>query len=228
MGIGLHATPAFEGVAAMHMRSFDMMKKILNVLPKDKPLRILDVGSRIVDKDELCYRNALPSDLCEYVGMDVEAGLNVDCVLEDLVHWPFPDESFDAVISGQCFEHVEDIHAPFREMGRVLKSGGLAGVIVPWCWDIHRYPKDCWRILPDGMKFLLEQCAGLSNVRTLVLNVPLRLWAAPGDTTIGEYLIRKDESQPEVRLDQFMLEDGGRLGDITIQGDCVGIGVKLT
>lgn len=211
----------------MHERSFEMMKKALGALPKDKSLRVLDVGSRVVDEDDRCYREALPSPLCEYVGMDVEAGHNVDCVLEDPAHWPFPDASFDAVISGQCFEHVEDLHTPFREMGRVLRPGGMACVIAPWCWHIHRYPRDCWRILPDGMQYLLEQCAGLGNVRTLVLNVPLRLLAAPGECTMGDYLVRKDETQPEVRLDAFMLDNDVPLGEIVVQGDCVGMGVKL-
>jgi SAM-dependent methyltransferase len=160
--------------------------------------------------------------------MDVESGDNVDCVLEDPKHWPFPDASFDAVISGQCFEHVEDLHAPFREMGRVLRYGGLACVIAPWCWSIHRYPRDCWRILPDGMQFLLEKHAGLANVRAFTIDVPLRLVAAQGNSLVGDYFIRKDGCQGEMRLGDFLLDSGVVLGDIVVQGDCVGLGVKRT
>lgn len=210
----------------MHDSSFRAMQKFFDILPKDKPLRVLDVGSRVCDGQELCYRDALPSELWHYTGMDVQPGRNVDCVLEDPAHWPFPDGSFDAVISGQCFEHVDDLHTPFREMGRVLKSGGLACVIAPWNWSIHRYPKDCWRILPDGMQFLLEKCAGLAHSTSCLMDVHLRNLEAPGQSLLGEYFIRKEGSQEEVRVNDFLLDGGVALGDIVIQGDCVGMGVK--
>jgi len=34
--------------------------------------------------------------------------------------------------------------------------GGIVCIIAPWQWRYHRYPIDCWRILPDGMEFLLK------------------------------------------------------------------------
>lgn len=37
---------------------------------------------------------------------------------------PFPDESFDCVVSNQVFEHVEDYPSALREIYRVLKPGG--------------------------------------------------------------------------------------------------------
>jgi hypothetical protein len=33
-------------------------------------------------------------------------------------------------------------------------------ITAPWSWEIHRYPVDCWRILPDGMRELIEQGGG--------------------------------------------------------------------
>ncbi len=44
---------------------------------------------------------------------------------------PVPDQSFDAVISGEVLEHLEDDRAAVREIYRVLKPGGLAIVSVP-------------------------------------------------------------------------------------------------
>lgn len=38
---------------------------------------------------------------------------------------PFPDHSFDIVVSNQVFEHVEDIDMALAEIKRVLKPGGL-------------------------------------------------------------------------------------------------------
>ena len=81
---------------------------------------------------------------------------------EELYSWPVDDESFDVVISGQCIEHVEDTHAWIKEVARVVKKGGIVCVIGPWSCPEHRYPLDCWRIFPDGMKFLFEKMAGLT------------------------------------------------------------------
>lgn len=40
------------------------------------------------------------------------------------------------------------------EISRVLKPGGLACIIVPSGGPEHRYPLDCWRFYPDGMRAL--------------------------------------------------------------------------
>ena len=88
------------------------------------------------------------------------------------MHGPYRIESeawaYDLVISGQCLEHVEN---PFRlvaEMARVLKPGGLMLLTAPWQHPIHRYPLDCWRILPDGMRALLAD-AGLKPLDTYTI-----------------------------------------------------------
>ena len=52
----------------------------------------------------------------------------------DATHLPFPDESFDAVISTQVLEYVPDVDAALAEIHRVLKQDGRA-VIVDTDWD---------------------------------------------------------------------------------------------
>ncbi len=45
----------------------------------------------------------------------------------DLEHkWPFPNQTFDVVISNQVIEHVHDLDNFISETKRVLKSGGYA------------------------------------------------------------------------------------------------------
>jgi SAM-dependent methyltransferase len=44
---------------------------------------------------------------------------------------PFPDQSFDMVVSNMVFEHIEDFSQPLREIRRVLKPEGSACLIFP-------------------------------------------------------------------------------------------------
>lgn len=67
-------------------------------------------------------------------------------------------DSFDAVISGQAFEHAEFFGVTMAEMARVLKPGGLMCVIAPRGFERHRYPVDCYRFDADGMVALARYC----------------------------------------------------------------------
>lgn len=136
----------------------DFVKKYLN---PSTPLKILEIGSFDNTKS---YRQLFKNPNWTYVGADL-IGLpvnNVDLILKEQYNWTnIPDESFDVVISGQTLEHVEDMHKWILEVKRVAKKGGVVCIIAPWQWSVHRFPVDCWRILPDGMGFLLKTVAGL-------------------------------------------------------------------
>ena len=49
---------------------------------------------------------------------------NVHFELSDASQLPFEDESFDAVISSQVFEYLEDVGGALQEIYRVLRPGG--------------------------------------------------------------------------------------------------------
>jgi len=49
-------------------------------------------------------------------------------------HLPFPDNSFDLILSHEVIEHVQNDVEAIREMVRVLKSGGRATIFVPNRW----------------------------------------------------------------------------------------------
>jgi demethylmenaquinone methyltransferase/2-methoxy-6-polyprenyl-1,4-benzoquinol methylase len=49
---------------------------------------------------------------------------HLDWAAADALYLPFPDEYFDAVVSGFLLRNVGDIHQALREQRRVLKSGG--------------------------------------------------------------------------------------------------------
>lgn len=149
----------------MHSSSFNGMNGILRArLDENAPLRILDVGSRSNRAPQFTYRQLMPAKWV-YFGCDMRPGPNVDILMPSSYHIQDAPNEYDAVISGQCLEHVERFWLLVPEMSRVLKPGGLMVVAAPWKWNIHKNPleSDCWRILPDGMKILLQD-AGLADI----------------------------------------------------------------
>lgn len=69
---------------------------------------------------------------------------------------PYPDGYFDAILSTQVFEHIENVRLYADEIKRVLKDGGRAFISSAFAWDYHPYPKDYWRITEDGYRSLFK------------------------------------------------------------------------
>jgi len=135
--------------------SNDTMKWMLEQIKMpDKELKILDIGSMDLNG---AYRYMFPNPKWKYVGLDMEPGKNVDVVTKDPYSYPFYDNCFDVVISGNCLEHVEDTHRWADEAIRVCKPGGYICIAVPSSWGEHKYPVDCWRVYPDGLNWLFSK-----------------------------------------------------------------------
>lgn len=118
----------------------------VNNAPK---LKVLDVGSYEVNGS---YKHLFPNEYFDYTGLDMEAGPNVDIVLDNPYNWDkIETDSFDIVISGQTFEHAEFFWITMAEMTRVLKKGGLMCIIAPNGFREHRFPVDCYRFFTDGL-----------------------------------------------------------------------------
>lgn len=81
---------------------------------KDLQITGLDVDASVVESANKRY----PSENCHYMAFDGS-------------RLPFQNEEFDAVISFQVIEHVDDDESFLKEMSRVLKPGGRAIVVTP-------------------------------------------------------------------------------------------------
>lgn len=148
----------------MHLSSLQNVERFkasyLDTL-KGTPLSILDLGSTEMGA---CYRPIFDDPAWHYVGADLEPGPNVNLVLSHPYDWKeIRSNSIDVLVSGQVLEHVEFFWITMLEISRVLKADGLACIVVPSGGEEHRYPLDCWRFYPDGMRAL----AGFARLHAL-------------------------------------------------------------
>lgn len=103
-----------------HPQQAEFCQKVKKLLPeyfKDK--KVLDVGSLDVNGN-----NRYLFENCEYTGLDISEGKNVDVVC--LAHkFDAPDCYFDTIISTECFEHDPYFALSLQNIVRLLKSDGL-------------------------------------------------------------------------------------------------------
>jgi len=148
----------------MHRSSFERMQAFRDAYLAEvegAPLKVLDVGSASIEGG-VTYRDLFGA--WDYLGLDADRAPNVDLTVKDPYHWSeLAEASFDVVVSGQAFEHIEWPWLTIMEIARVLKPAGLAAITAPSGGHVHRYPTDCWRYYPDGLP-ALARYAGLSVI----------------------------------------------------------------
>jgi len=139
----------------MHQTSYDKVERFVEVYLgpfRAEPLAVLDFGSQQVTPNALTHRSLFDQLPWTYTGLDMVAGLNVDIAVADPYDWTeVEDDQYDLVVSGQVLEHVEQFWVSVFEIGRVMRPGGIAVIVVPSTGPQHRYPVDCWRFYTDGM-----------------------------------------------------------------------------
>jgi SAM-dependent methyltransferase len=128
-----------------------MERCIEQYMEKGRRYRVLDFGSGTSPKQTLTHRELLREYDCDYTGVDVRAGNNIDIVMEKPYRIPLKSRSFDIVLSGQVFEHVPFFWASLLEVARVMKPGAYFFMTVPSRGHVHS-TYDCWRVYPDGLR----------------------------------------------------------------------------
>ena len=82
---------------------------------------------------------------CRIVRVDLERAASAlsNFVQADAAGLPFPERSFDAIISNHSLEHFNNLSGALGEMGRVIKPGGALYVSVPdattFCDRLYRW-----------------------------------------------------------------------------------------
>jgi len=99
---------------------------------------------------------------CRYVGVDLAVGQpawnyhNLDCIAA-LDRLPFAGASFDAVLSTQTLEHLEQPGESVRELYRILKPNGKLFLTAPMAHAEHQTPYDFFRYTSYGLRLLCER-----------------------------------------------------------------------
>lgn len=91
-------------------------QKFPNYFSKKK---VLDVGSLDING---CNKPLFES--CEYLGIDIGVGPNVDLVCKGH-ELDYADEYFDTIVSTECFEHDMHFTETLKNIVRMLKPEGL-------------------------------------------------------------------------------------------------------
>lgn len=151
----------------MHVEAAEAMDNLLQRY-KGRRANVLDVGAYDVNGT---YRPMVVKRGWKYTGLDVCAGPNVDVVSPDPYQFPFRENTFDVVLSGSTMEHVQAIWLWVPELVRVLKPGGLLAIVTHWQFPEHRYPVDCWRIMPDGMRYLFDATGRLERYAIGIVSI---------------------------------------------------------
>ena len=93
-------------------------------------------------------------DLAPFPGVDLVA---------NAAQIPLAENCCNSVQCDALLEHVEDPVAVVAEIERVLKPGGHAHTVVPFCHPWHGYPSDYHRFTQDGLARLFGsfECVSL-------------------------------------------------------------------
>jgi SAM-dependent methyltransferase len=164
-----------------------MARCVEEYAPTTGPLRVVDLGSRRPKRQRLTHRELFNRDGCEYLGVDVVGGPNVDLVMTKPYRVPLRSNSIDLVVSGQTFEHVPYFWVSMLEIARVLRPEGHAMIVVPSRGHIHG-GQDFWRFYPDSMR-ALASWSGL-ELRAVSTDLPPRV---PGTQQLDYSAIDPDQ-----------------------------------
>lgn len=142
-------------------RKLDPFEAAIEDFVRDVAAEVRD-GERILDAGAGEGRFKAFFGHADYVGIDFAqgdpswnySGLDAIGRLEDL---PFPDSSFDHVLSIVVLEHTPQPGRVIEEFRRVLKPGGMVHLVVPHMWEEHQRPHDYFRFTSSGIRYLLEE-----------------------------------------------------------------------
>lgn len=125
--------------------------------------KVLELGTKRWDPELITHhRHWAPHDAL-YVMGDIEAGEDVDIVMDaHQLTWLMEDE-IDAFIAVAVWEHLKRPWIAAQEVERVMKKGGICYIQTHMAFPYHGYPDDYTRWTANGLTELFES-TGLRTV----------------------------------------------------------------
>lgn len=133
----------------MHQTSLNLMKRFVEkYLPEESV--VLDFGGT---QTYGSYKDIILENNSIYKTLDWE---DSDYIVNGYDWSNVPKKNFDALISGQAFEHDSYFWKTLSNIKDVVKEDGLIILIMPSKGGYHKYPIDCYRFYPDSALVFAE------------------------------------------------------------------------
>jgi SAM-dependent methyltransferase len=135
----------------------------------DPPARILDFGCGRGEVVRMLRESGYDAFGCDPEADWVPGTPNLLTMSMSPYRLPFPDGSFDVVVSNTVLEHVLNKEESLREIARVLKPGGYAMHLFPGRWYLPREPhlfvplSNFWSPSPPRWWLALWAALGVRN-----------------------------------------------------------------
>lgn len=122
------------------------LEKTLKQIPEGH--RILDAGAgELANKKYCTHLNYVSQDFGQYDGQGDGKGLHMTTwdnskldLVSDIASIDVPDNSFDAILCSEVFEHIPHPIEAIKEFERILKKGGILILTAPFCSGTHFSP----------------------------------------------------------------------------------------
>ena len=112
---------------------------------------VLEVGSYPWQGEQGNTRHLVAEYGLEWAGTDIKAGPDVDFTLDllDEQATAAVGRTWQSVLVFNLLEHVYDPGLALRNALQLVAPGGSLVVVGPAFWELHDFPQDLWRPLPD-------------------------------------------------------------------------------
>jgi len=122
------------------------LENILKKIPQGH--RILDAGAGELQYKKFCsHLNYVSQDFAQYNGIGNNIGIQMQTwdnskldIISDITKIPEADNSFDAIMCIEVFEHIPTPIEAIKEFARLLKKGGTLIITAPFCSLTHFAP----------------------------------------------------------------------------------------
>ncbi|WP_304198908.1 bifunctional 2-polyprenyl-6-hydroxyphenol methylase/3-demethylubiquinol 3-O-methyltransferase UbiG [Flavobacterium alvei] len=122
------------------------LEKVLKDIPKGN--KILDAGAGEQPFKRFCdHLEYVSQDFAKYKPEELNSGLQMEKwdygeldIVSDIASIPAENESFDAIMCTEVFEHIINPRDAIKEFSRLLKRDGYLIVTAPFCSLTHFAP----------------------------------------------------------------------------------------